>query len=236
MSVNKKRSATFHTALVTFLLLIPMLFSSCITLQGEKPGKGKSSGTENKRPAKDIAEIKLKLVEAAGIYRKSQNLAVGSRKFNMDCSGVVSAIYYYAGIDLQKYYPDYSGSGTERIYKTLEEKKFLKKTWLPEPGDIIFWDNTFDRNNNGKDDDILTHIGMVISCDKQGNIVYVHHNYDRGIVFEKMNLRYRNYQSRSSRGKIITINSPLRVRGGSREQKNWLSGQLFNSFGEGYNL
>jgi cell wall-associated NlpC family hydrolase len=184
----------------------------------------------------EIAKIKKDLVEAAGIYQKSQNLAVGERKFNMDCSGVVSALYYYAGIDLQKYYPQYSGTGTERIYKTLDERKLLKNYWLPEPGDLIFWDNTYDKNNNGRDDDELTHVGMVVSCDKQGNIVYIHHHYSKGIVFEKMNLRYKNFHSRSARGNIITINSPLRIKGGSREQKNWLSGQLFNSFGEGYHL
>jgi len=198
------------------------------------PDSGKKTeGSENIRSRQDIAEIRLKLVEAAGIYRKSQNLAVGNRKFAMDCSGVVSAIYYYAGIDLHKYYPSYSGTGTERIYKALSERNLINKKWLPDPGDLIFWDNTFDRNKNSRDDDLLTHIGMVVSCDRQGNIVYVHHHYEKGIVFENMNLRYKNYYSRSSRGKNIIINSPLRERGGSREQKNWLSGQLFNSFGQG---
>jgi cell wall-associated NlpC family hydrolase len=198
--------------------------------------EGKADNSEYRKSPAETEKIKKALVEAAGIYHKSQTLLVGDRKFNMDCSGVVSAIYYYAGIDLQKYYPKYEGTGTERIYSALEERKLLNKYWLPEPGDIVFWDNTFDKNSNGKDDDRLTHIGMVVSCDKQGNIVYIHHHYQRGIVYEKMNLRYKNYHSRSARGQIVTINSPLREKGGSREQKNWLSGQLFNSFGEAYHL
>ncbi len=224
-------AASFLAICILFLLLI-----SCVTMENSGKKEGKPDNSEFRKPDSETEKIKKALVEAAGIYRKTQNLSVGDRKFNMDCSGVVSAIYYYAGIDLQKYYPKYDGTGTERIYSALEERKLLKKYWLPEPGDIIFWDNTFDKNKNGKDDDRLTHIGMVVSCDKQGNIVYIHYHYEQGIVYEKMNLRYKNYHSRSARGQIVTINSPLREKGGSREQKNWLSGQLFNSFGEAYHL
>lgn len=195
---------------------------------GTPPGKPRS--------AREAEEIRKKLLEGAEIYSRAKALSVGSRSFNMDCSGLVSAIYWYAGIDLQKYYSSYGGTGTERIYSTLADRKLIKKTWMPEPGDIIFWDNTFDRNGNGREDDKLTHVGMVVSADRQGNIVYIHHSTEGGIVFEKMNLRYKNYYSRISGGKEIILNSPLRPRPSGRSRGKWLSGQLFNSFGKGYYL
>ena len=206
---------------------------------GKRPDNSSSKSAERfvkKKNAKEIADIKKKLIEGAEKYKEAKNLTVKGRNFNMDCSGVVAALYYYAEIDLQKYFPDYIGTGTERIYKTLKDRKLLKKTWLPEPGDIIFWDNTFDRNRNGKDDDNLTHMGMVVSCDKQGNITYIHYNYSRGIVYEYMNIRYKNYESQVVKGENIIMNSPMRIKGGNRGSKNWLAGQLVNCFAEAYYL
>jgi len=202
----------------------------------DNAGKSEANKFFKKKSAKEIENIKRKLVEGAELYKGAKSLKVNNRNFNMDCSGIVAAIYYHAGIDLQKYYPYYSGTGTERIYETLRERKLLKKTWQPEPGDIIFWDNTFDRNKNRKDDDPLTHMGMVVSCDKQGNIIYIHYNYSRGIVYEYMNIRYKNNESKIIKGETVTINSPMRSKGGSKTKRNWLAGQLINCFAEAYYL
>jgi len=199
-------------------------------------GKTDANSFVKRKSAKEIESIRRKLVEGAELYKGAKNIIVRGRSFNMDCSGVVAAIYYYAGIDLQKYYPHYRGTGTERIYAALKERNLLKKTHLPEPGDIIFWDNTFDRNKNRKDDDLLTHMGMVVSCDRQGNITYIHYSYARGIVYEYMNIRYKNYESQVVKGKTVIINSPMRAKGGNRTNRNWLSGQLINCFAEAYYL
>ena len=218
------------------LLLISVLalLSCTTTLNGTK--REENSVTAVREDKKEIRKIQDLLKEAAYSLEGEKSLSVNGKNFNMDCSGVVTALYYYAGIDLQKYYKDYSGTGTERIYKTLEERGLLEKTWLPETGDIIFWDNTYDRNNNGKYDDMLTHIGMVVSSDRFGNIDYIHHNYLKGIVIEKMNIRYKNENTRNVRGKIFIINSPMKKKERTRNRDNWLSGQLYNSSGKGYQV
>ncbi len=218
------------------LLLISVLalLSCTTTLNGTK--REENSVTAVREDKKEIRKIQDLLKEAAYSLEGKKSLSVNGKNFNMDCSGVVTALYYYAGIDLQKYYKDYSGTGTERIYKTLEERGLLEKTWLPETGDIIFWDNTYDRNNNGKYDDMLTHIGMVVSSDRFGNIDYIHHNYLKGIVIEKMNIRYKNENTRNVRGKIFIINSPMKKKERTRNRDNWLSGQLYNSSGKGYQV
>lgn len=223
---NKKiRSARLFFSAI---FLIPFILPSCASTPAPRPLYAASG--------ESIEAVQAKIVEGAELYVKNQNLSTGKRKFAKDCSGVVSAIYYYAGIDLQKYYSSYSGSGTERIYKTLANRKLLKKTWLPAIGDIIFWDNTYDRNKNGKADDNLTHLGIVVSADKKGNIAYVHDHYREGIIFENMNLRLKNTYITGSGSNTVIVNSPMRMRGGLRRDNNWLSSQLFRIFGEGYYL
>ena len=234
------------------LLFISLLFASCAILPtpdnpssrrgSDKTAAKKSSaetdtaGSSQRKSAKEVEDIKKKLIEGAALYRGARNLIVRDKRFNMDCSGTIAAIYYYAGIDLQKYYPDYTGTGTERVYQILNDRKLIKKTWLPEPGDIIFWDNTFDLNKNNKDDDLLTHMGMVVSADKNGNITYIHYHNSLGIVYEVMNIRKKNTHREIVAGRSIVVNSPMRMKDGNRGNKPWLSGQLVNSFGEAYHL
>ncbi len=35
-------------------------------------------------------------------------------------------------------------------------------------GDLVFFDNTYDRNGDGKFDDRITHVGIVVGFDKEG--------------------------------------------------------------------
>ena len=200
-------------------------------------GTAERGNTDARRKsAREVDNIRNKILEGAEKFNGATSLVVNGRRFSMDCSGVVAAIYYYAGIDLQKYYPQYTGTGTERIYKTLRDRKLIKKTWLPKPGDIVFWDNTFDRNNNGRVDDPLTHVGIVVAVDNQGNITYIHYHYRRGIVLEHMNIRKRNEEFQMINGERVIVNSPMRMRSSGRNHHNWLSGQLVNSFAEAYHL
>lgn len=216
-----------------FILLT--LFISCTTYNPVNTGKDPEFPLRTDK--KEIHKIQNLLKEAAYKYLGKESISVRGRNFAIDCSGVVSALYYYAGIDLQKYYGEYTGSGTQRIYNMLSDRGLLDNTWMPETGDIIFWDNTYDKNGNGKKDDALTHIGMVVNIDKFGNIEYIHHNYRKGIVLEKMNIRYKNEHKRKIRGNVIIINSPMKkMEGSGRVKDKWLSGQLYSSFGRGYQV
>ena len=147
----------------------------------------------------------------------------------MDCSGVVRAIYFKAGIDLAQDFNKYKGGGVQRIHATMQAKGLIYRPTVPVPGDILFWDNTYDANHNGRSDDVLSHIGMVVSSDKKtGNVVYVHHHEKKGIVFETMNLLHPNDQKynaimRSQRAKKLPGNK-------------YLASQLYKDSGKGYLL
>jgi len=213
--------------------IVLLLLSSCITspdlIQTDSIADEKNSTTQ------ELSKTQQLLVEKAHQIIGVEELFVNNRSFSMDCSGTVMAIYWYAGIDLALAFPDYSGGGTERIYKFLRDKELLYKTELPKPGDIIFWDNTYDKNGNGKPDDYLTHMGMVVSIDNDGNIEYIHENYRKGIILAKMNLYKPDEYYEIIDGEKIILNDPMRMRG-SPESKKWLSSQLYTDFGMGYLL
>ena len=212
------------------------------TSTGSSTGSGTSPSTSaNTSPVKSpsaatgpstsqsISQKQKQLVEAANWAKGRKYLTINGQRFRMDCSGVIRAIYFKAGIDLAKDFNKYKGGGTQRIHETLRVKGLIYRPTVPVPGDILFWDNTYDANHNGRSDDVLSHIGMVVSSDKRsGNIVYVHHHEKKGIVFEKMNLLHPNDPSynaimRSQRARKLPGNK-------------YLASHLYKDAGKGYLL
>ncbi|HBE02216.1 MAG: hypothetical protein A2096_03385 [Spirochaetes bacterium GWF1_41_5] len=131
------------------------------------------------------------------------------KKFNYDCSGLVLAAYYSAGYDLlaisgkKKLSPDMA----KNIYMLFPEAKNTNRTLKPSAGDLIFFNNTYDKNRNGKWDDFLTHVAIIVKTDPDGTISFIHVT-GKGIVKEYINLSFPQQMTRQ--GKII--NSYLRVR------------------------
>jgi hypothetical protein len=185
--------------------------------------------------ARGSEEIRRKLAEGGRYVMGKRELIIRGRRFNMDCTGTILAIYYYAGIDLARDFNKYTGNGVTRLYKSLEAQGLLYDTRYPVTGDIIFWDNTYDRNEDGQWNDPLTHVGMVMSISAEGDVEYVHLNYRRGIITENMNLRKPQIHERMEKGQMRIVNSPIRMKqAGKSHPENWLSGQLFRIFGMGY--
>jgi cell wall-associated NlpC family hydrolase len=183
----------------------------------------------------EAAEIREELVGTAYSLLGKNRLAVGGKKFRLDCTGLVQAIYWGAGIDLESPLAAYTGNGVARLYSFLDDRGFVTKGNDPLPGDLIFWDNTYDHNGNGRVDDPLTHVGMVVSVRNNGDLEYIHHNYRRGIILENMNPRTPGLYSRVVNGKTVVVNSPMRMRGSPAYDKV-LSGELVRAWGQAYLL
>jgi len=158
---------------------------------------------------------------------------INGRPFMLDCIGTVSAAYWSAGYDIQKDFAKYAGNGVNRLYQSLLFWAALHKLKVPKPGDIIFWANTYDRNENKiLDDDGLTHAGIVIKVDDDGTVSYMHESVTRGVVIAYFNLIHPDVP-RSPEGKIW--NSPMYL-GSNYDKSNnpphWLSGDLWSAFGD----
>jgi len=186
---------------------------------------------------RELSEVQMKLVEGASLLLGREEIALGGRSYNSDCSGTVRAIYEYAGIDLTSRFARYTGNGVTRIFRMLEEEDLLYDTEYPVPGDVIFWDNTYDRDGDGRWNDELTHIGMVTESYVDGTIRYTHFHYGRNsVVMENMNLLTPNVYKKSVNGESIVVNAPMRIRekGVSYPINQGLTSHLYRIFGKGY--
>lgn len=215
--MNIKRSITTK---LTLLILSTVFFSSCVSYQMMMEDKP----SESKLPTKDIQTKELSkrqslVVQAAlDACNKSytEKLNFDNKSFTNDCSGLIYGIYWSAGIDLISAISSESGNGVKRIHSLLDKKNLIHKKKIPEPGDLIFWSNTYGTWGGNP----LSHIGIVVSVDKRGNIEYVHNNTYLGqIKKESMNL-YRPKE-------LAPINNYMRY--DSKYKKT--SGELFDSFG-----
>ena len=81
------------------------------------------------------------------------------------------------------------------------------KRKLPLPGDVAFFHNTYDRNRNGKRDDLWSHVAIVESVDRHGTITLVHKG-GKGIRRTMMNLK-QPHTKRDAQGN--RLNSVLGV-------------------------
>ena len=181
--------------------------------------------------------LQERLVSSAQGFVGKRTVEVGRRVFVPDCTGLVLAIYYAVGLDLERVYPRYRGNGVVRLHSALEDAKLVRRTATPEAADLIFWDNTYDENEDGKWNDALTHVAMVMEVDRLGTVVYVHYNYRRGVVLEQMNLRRPSLAGeRGPGGAWVPLNSPMRMAGTFAPGDPTLAGELFRDFGHAWRL
>lgn len=78
----------------------------------------------------------------------------------------------------------------------------------PKVGDLIIFDNTYDKNHNQKRDDYMTHVGIVTAIRKDHTIEFVHGNISRTIKKGYINLEHKD----TSNFKGQPVNSYIRPR------------------------
>jgi len=203
------------------ITLIVITISSCQSVP-----ETAEEGQEAPERETVLTETQAKLVEGSHWALGKSKLNVNGKIFNLDCSGTVMAVYYYAGIDLSRDFNKYNGGGTSRIYQYLDDNELLYNSEMPVPGDIIFWDNTFDSNGDGVRNDNLTHMGIVVEVEENGTVTYLHEHYKKGIILELMNLKSPD---------DTAANSAMRMRGTGMEG-GWLSSHLYRELAMGYKL
>lgn len=235
-----------------FLPFIPLiLLASCITAglvqadQQDTSADGQvAAATKTKisadmktgknRAGKDVVKFTRDLLlEGAEYFLGTTEIAYLGRRFPYDCSGLIMGIYYYAGIDLQKMMKSYRGNAVSMMHQALSAKGLILEDGPPEPGDIIFWDNTYDYNGDGLWNDLLTHAGMVVSVSEWGAVEYIHLNYRKGIVIERMNLSEPDVNRKNIDGESVVVNSAMRMAGQPAGQ-GWLASHLFRDYGRGW--
>ena len=189
-----------------------------------------------RHPAPTIARPQLsarqqRLVRSAHDLIGVDRLYVGGVEYRDDCTGAVLAVYAAAGINLGAQFHQYRGNGVARLFQMMRDYRLYFPAdphARPAPGDIVFFDNTFDRNGNRRWDDHLTHMAIVMAVDRNGTISYLHNHLRHGVIIEQMNLR---------RPDSAELNAPLRQRGSPRDGSGrWLASHLVRGFGRAHLL
>lgn len=200
-----------------------LIFNSCVTtVTTDRPTSAKMM---ERKEESITTPLQNSIVQAALDATKlgyPTSLTINNRDFNNDCSGLIYGLFWAAEIDLIKEISKESGNGVKRLYKVMEKKGLLHWNKIPNPGDLIFWSNTY--GTWGKNP--LSHIGIVVSSDpKTGQIEYVHNNTYLGeIRKESMNL-YKPHEKRP-------VNNYMRY--DSRYKKT--AAELFEAFGMAWAL
>ena len=165
-----------------------------------------------------------------------------SGKWNKYASGFVKMVYLKFGVNLTDVENKKDEEGkwlttTQQIYNYMEKNGKLFKDKTPKAGDIVFLDNTFDKDKDGEFNDKLTSIGIVVEFDKTDNTIYFLYKTYKGVKLKMMNLKHPEQDKIKNKNVTKTINSQMRwltkkekkIEGSDKFPV--LSSQMLNSFG-----
>ncbi len=133
-----------------------------------------------------------------------------------DCSGLVEAIHSLAGHPID--------GSVHMMWAEAEAEGRVHDD--ARVGDVVFFDDTFDSDRDGRANDDLTHVAVVMRVEPDGTIVMVHRAKTAGIEEIHMDLSAPDHYKDGEHVR----NDYLAVRGWSNETGGRLTGQLFHGF------
>ena len=185
----------------------------------DEPSDAGSGDVANPRLRRRIHRDGLAVADAAGDFVGKGRLTVHGESFRYDCSGFVEAAHAKAGEPVR--------GSTKDLYALAERTGTLHKKKRPYVGDVVFWDDTYDRNGNGRRDDDLTHIGIVEGVARDGRVTIIHLG---GTGVRRITMDLRHKRVHTDEGGVLR-NDYLRVR---REDDPWrtkyLAGELWVAY------
>lgn len=184
------------------------------------PGCCKSIDASSRRSA--IVRTAAKLVGATTIH-------VNGKRIAYDCAGVTRAIFLEHGIDLyDSPAADPKANGVRLIHNHISRHGKIHQGPAVRPGDLVFFDNTWDYNSDGIINDPLTHVGIVERQEPDGTVVFIS-RVAGAIERYRMNLALPQVH-KTEQGRIL--NDYIRRKDtGDQPDTGYLTGELFASFG-----
>jgi hypothetical protein len=180
----------------------------------------KSVHTSSRRA--DIVQTASKLVGATAIK-------VNGKWIAYDCAGVTRAIFLAHGIDLYgSGSPDPKANGVRLIHHHIRRQGTFHQGPVVRPGDLVFFDNTWDYNGDGMVNDPLTHVGIVERQETDGTVIFIS-RVAGAIQRYRMNLALPHVH-RTVEGRVL--NDYIRRKDFDDPAGTaYLTGQLFAAFG-----
>jgi hypothetical protein len=198
-------------------------------LLGTEAGREAPSSSDVVRPVfddplphdgPDERDARARIAAAAASSLGDRPIVVGGVRYRLDCSGVVAGIYAKAGFALGAERP----FSTRELFELVRQRGSFRRSH-PLQGDLVFFDDTYDANDNGRRDDSLSHVGVVERVEEDGGVVFIH-RVGEGIVRSRLHLG-RPHDRVDERGR--TLNHALRKAEGAWPAMT--TGALFVGFG-----
>ena len=145
----------------------------CATPPVERP---RASATEAHPCCRSVerAPSRSAIVRTAARLVGAKTIESNGRHIAYDCAGVARAIFLKHGIDLYgKSANDPDANGVRLIHTHIRQQGIFHQGPVVHPGDLVFFNNTWDYNRDGKVNDPLTHIGIVERQEPDGTVVFI---------------------------------------------------------------
>ena len=114
------------------------------------------------------------IVRTAAKLVGAKTIESNGRRVAYDCAGVTRAVFLKHGIDLYGGEPsDPHANGVQIIHEYLRQQGTFHQGPVVHPGELVFFNNTWDYNGDGKVNDPLTHIGIVERQEPNGTVVFI---------------------------------------------------------------
>ncbi|MEO5863915.1 MAG: hypothetical protein ABIQ79_02605 [Nitrospiraceae bacterium] len=215
------------------LLFIIITTIASITLVGcaIQPTERPRASAPEARPccrSVELAPSRSAIVRTAATLVGAKTIESNGRRIAYDCAGVTRAIYLKHGIDLYQGSPNGPhANGVRLIHAHIRQQGTFHQGPIAHPGDLVFFNNTWDYNGDGKVNDSLTHVGIVERQEPDGTVVFIS-RVASAVERYRMNLRQPHIH-KAADGRIL--NDYLR-RKHVRDSDNtpYLTGQLFAQF------
>ena len=169
-----------HRSALLFPDLAPLVPEGRIAhLPDAEAGDGPDGAPGEIAPVRGSASGEA-IARAAAAKVGARSVNDPGQRFNEDCSGLTRALYSARGVDLFADGVRPGENGVTAIYRFVSRRGGLHGD-APAPGELVFFRDTHDDNRDGRENDGLTHIGVVEGVEANGTVRVVHRN-SSGIV------------------------------------------------------
>ncbi len=172
---------------IVFLLVGLTVWAARWTPEPAAPPSGGPEVPPRVEPASTVAApgtVRLHAQSLAIVAEARERLAEPDPAFRADCSGYVASTLAPLGL-LERFGLPLDAT-VATFWANAEERGSLHYDPVPRIGDLAFFDNTWDRDGNGRMDDRRTHIAIVVDVEPDGTIVLAHKGTDYRLI--RMNL------------------------------------------------
>ncbi|THJ08953.1 MAG: hypothetical protein CAF43_013720 [Nitrospira sp. CG24C] len=169
------------------------------------------------------------IVKTAAKLVGAKTIESNGRRIAYDCAGVTRAVFLRHGIDLYgNSENDPEANGVRHIYAHIQQQGTFHQGPVAHPGDLIFFNDTWDYNGDGKVNDPLTHVGIVERQESDGTVVFIS-RVAGAVERYHMNLGLPHVH-RAANGRLLN-DYIRRKETGDPADTGYLTGELFAIFG-----